>query len=43
VKKTFQTQGAVAKPSTPEQFDAFIRTEIVKVGKVIKAAGARAD
>jgi tripartite-type tricarboxylate transporter receptor subunit TctC len=43
VKKTFQTQGAVAKPSTPEQFDAFIRTEIVKVGKVIRAAGARAD
>jgi tripartite-type tricarboxylate transporter receptor subunit TctC len=43
VRKTFQTQGAVAKPSTPEQFDAFIRTEIGKVGKVIKAAGARAD
>ena len=43
VKKTFQTQGAVAKPSTPEQFDAFIRGEIEKVGKVIRAAGARAD
>ena len=43
VRKTFQTQGAVAKPSTPEQFDAFIRSEIDKLGKVIKAAGARAD
>ena len=43
VRKTFQTQGAVAKPSSPEQFDAFIRTEIDKVGKVIRAAGARAD
>jgi tripartite-type tricarboxylate transporter receptor subunit TctC len=43
VRKTFQTQGAVAKPSAPEQFDAFIRSEITKLGKVIKAAGARAD
>ncbi len=43
VRKTFQTQGAVAKPSTPEQFDAFIRAEITKLAKVIKAAGAKAD
>jgi tripartite-type tricarboxylate transporter receptor subunit TctC len=43
VRKTFQMQGAVAKPSTPEQFDAFIRVEIDKLAKVIKAAGARAD
>jgi tripartite-type tricarboxylate transporter receptor subunit TctC len=43
VKKTFQTQGAVAKPSTPDQFDGFIKTEVAKLAKVIKAAGARAD
>jgi tripartite-type tricarboxylate transporter receptor subunit TctC len=43
VKKIFQTQGAVAKPSTPEQFDAFIRVEIGKLAKVIKASGAKAD
>ena len=43
VRERFQTQGAVAKPSTPQQFDAFIRSEITKLGKVIKAAGARAD
>jgi tripartite-type tricarboxylate transporter receptor subunit TctC len=43
VRKTFQTQGAVAKPSSPDQFDGFIRTEIEKLGKVIKASGARAD
>lgn len=43
VRKTFQTQGAVARPSTPAQFDAFIRSEIDKLAKVIKAAGARAD
>jgi tripartite-type tricarboxylate transporter receptor subunit TctC len=29
--------------TTPEQFDAFIRTEIDKWGKVVKAAGIRAD
>jgi tripartite-type tricarboxylate transporter receptor subunit TctC len=43
VRKTFQTQGAVAKPSTPEQFDAFIRSEIVKLGKIIRASGARVE
>lgn len=43
VRKTFQTQGAVAKPSTPEQFDAFIRVEIEKLAKVIRASGAKAD
>lgn len=29
--------------TTPEQFDAFIRAEIDKWGKVVKAAGIRAD
>jgi tripartite-type tricarboxylate transporter receptor subunit TctC len=29
--------------STPEQFDAFIRAEIVKWAKVVKASGAKAD
>ena len=29
--------------TTPEQFDAFIRSEIDKWGKVVKAAGIRAD
>ena len=29
--------------STPEQFDAFIRSEIVKWAKVVKASGAKAD
>jgi tripartite-type tricarboxylate transporter receptor subunit TctC len=43
VRKTFQTQGAVAKPTAPEQFDAFVRAEIDKLAKVIKASGAKAD
>jgi tripartite-type tricarboxylate transporter receptor subunit TctC len=29
--------------STPEQFDAFVRTEIEKWSKVVKASGAKAD
>jgi tripartite-type tricarboxylate transporter receptor subunit TctC len=33
----------IAVGSTPEQFDAFIRSEIVKWAEVVKAAGAKAD
>jgi tripartite-type tricarboxylate transporter receptor subunit TctC len=29
--------------NTPEQFDAYIRTEIPKWAKVVKASGATAD
>ncbi len=31
--------GAMTMPSTPEQFDAYIRAEIVSIGEVVKAAG----
>jgi tripartite-type tricarboxylate transporter receptor subunit TctC len=31
--------GAMTMPSTPEQFDAYIRKEIVSIGEVVKAAG----
>jgi tripartite-type tricarboxylate transporter receptor subunit TctC len=29
--------------STPEQFDAYLKAEIVKYEKVVKASGARVD
>jgi tripartite-type tricarboxylate transporter receptor subunit TctC len=32
-------QGAEAVPGTPEEFDAHVKREIAKWGKVIKAAG----
>jgi tripartite-type tricarboxylate transporter receptor subunit TctC len=32
-------QGAEPSPSTPEAFEKFLKSEIVKWGKVIKAAG----
>jgi tripartite-type tricarboxylate transporter receptor subunit TctC len=43
IRQRMQSQGAIARASTPEAFDAFIRSEVEKLGKVVKAAGARAD
>ena len=43
IRQRMQNQGAVARASTPESFDAFIRSEVEKLGKVVVAAGARAD
>jgi tripartite-type tricarboxylate transporter receptor subunit TctC len=35
--------GAEPSPSTPEEFGALIRSEIVKWGEVVRASGAKAD
>ena len=43
VREKFATRGAVPKPSTPEAFDRFVRAEIDKLGKIIKAAGVKAN
>jgi len=43
IRERMQNYGAVAKASTPEQFDAFIKSEVAKLGKVVKASGAKAD
>jgi len=29
--------------STPEQFDAYLKSDVVKYEKIVKASGARAD
>ena len=42
-RERLASQGAEAVSSTPEQFAAFIQTERVKWGKVIKAAGVTLD
>jgi len=43
VKEKFANLGVEAKHSTPAQFDAYIRSELTKLAKIIKASGARAD
>ena len=41
IKERMLSQGATPKPTTPAEFDAFIRSEVKKFAKVIIAAGAK--
>jgi tripartite-type tricarboxylate transporter receptor subunit TctC len=41
IRDRMLTQGATPTPTTPEAFDAFIRTEVKRFAKVLIAAGAR--
>ena len=41
IKERMLTQGATPAPTTPEEFDAFIRTEVKRFAKVLIAAGAK--
>lgn len=43
VQSRFGARGAVPKPSTPEEFDRFVRAEINKLSKIIQAAGVKAN
>jgi tripartite-type tricarboxylate transporter receptor subunit TctC len=43
VKERMLTQGATPHPMTPQEFDAFIRNEVERLAKVVKASGAKAD
>jgi tripartite-type tricarboxylate transporter receptor subunit TctC len=43
VREQLQRQGAEPESSTPEETDKYVRAEIVKLGKVVKASGARAE
>jgi tripartite-type tricarboxylate transporter receptor subunit TctC len=43
VVERIQNLGADPKSSTPEDFDKFIRQQIERLGKVIKAAGIKAE
>jgi tripartite-type tricarboxylate transporter receptor subunit TctC len=41
IKERMLTQGATPAPTTPEEFDAFIRSEVKRFASVLIAAGAR--
>jgi tripartite-type tricarboxylate transporter receptor subunit TctC len=43
VAERFAARGAVPKPSTPEEFDSFVRAEVAKLARVISAAGVKAE
>jgi tripartite-type tricarboxylate transporter receptor subunit TctC len=43
VLERFAREGAEPVGNTPEQFGAFIKSEMAKYAKLIKAAGIRAD
>ena len=42
-RKLFASQGLDPEGGTPQQFDAFFRKEVEKLGRVIKAAGIKAE
>ncbi|MNC95386.1 Tripartite tricarboxylate transporter family receptor [compost metagenome] len=42
-KAMLLAQGAEAVPTTSQEFDAFLKKEIAKWGKVIKEAGIQAN
>ena len=43
IKTRLATLLAEPSPTTPEQFAAFVRSELAKYEKVVKASGAKAD
>ena len=43
MRERFADQGAIPAPGTPEDFGAWIRSEIAKWGKVVKASGAKLE
>ncbi|MGE5523518.1 MAG: tripartite tricarboxylate transporter substrate-binding protein, partial [Rhodospirillaceae bacterium] len=43
VKEKMLTQGATPHTMPPKQFDAFLKSEVARLAKVVKASGARAD
>ena len=43
VTERIASQGATPRPTTPEEFERFVRDDIVARGKVFKASGAKAE
>lgn len=43
IKERFAARGAVPKASTPAEFDKFVRAEVDKLARIVKAAGVKAQ
>jgi len=43
VQQRFEAEGGDPTPTTPEQFAAFIKNEVVKWGKAVKDSGAKVE
>ena len=43
IRERLLSQGATPRPMKPEQFDAFMRLEVARLGKIVRASGMRAD
>jgi tripartite-type tricarboxylate transporter receptor subunit TctC len=43
MRERLTAQGAEAAPTTPEAFAAFVKTEIPKYARIVKASGAKVD
>ncbi len=43
IRERISARGSVPKPSTPEEFDRFLRAEVEKVSKVIRDGGIRIE
>jgi tripartite-type tricarboxylate transporter receptor subunit TctC len=43
VRKQMQNQGAEPWSTTSEQFDQYVRSEVTKLGKIVKESGAKAE
>jgi hypothetical protein len=43
VRPQLAGRGAVPRPTTPEEFDAFVKSEVEKMAGIVKAAGLKTD
>ena len=43
MRERLMGQGAEAAPMTPQQFGAFISSELAKYARIVKASGAKVD
>ena len=43
MRQRLETEGAIPVGNSPEQFSAFVQSEIVRWGKVVKFSGAKPE